>query len=234
MGRCAPPRALPREKALQLAAAHQADLAHQRASLILIGTGSPPAPAAPAQHRDAQLDREPMPGRSEEVGLHREPEVGRLHPVDRRQPAYLGRHCGLPLERFEVLDHRVAEHHVEGAIGQLTQACGVTGPRLDVLVHAWLGLQVDQHHPDVAPADQAALLPERVGPPDVEDAHGAAVLLAKALEDPRERFEAARPPRVRERAVRSGIREPPHEVAGTGAAQGPEYLSLTRRAHGPT
>src|SRR3954469_9032617 len=69
-----------REQLFELTPAHQADLAHQLTRGCGIAAGPAPADGAPTDDRDAESQREPVPGREQEVRFHREPEVRRLHP----------------------------------------------------------------------------------------------------------------------------------------------------------
>src|ERR1700756_4498909 len=133
------------------------------------------------QESDPELRRKPVPAWREEVRFDRKPEIWCLDPVMRRQSANLGGHCRLSFDGAEMLDHRVAEHHIERAIGEFGEVGRVAPPRFDVLMQRRPGIEIHQYDMNVLPAGPAALLPEGVGSSDVEDADGTLVLLHQSV-----------------------------------------------------
>ena len=65
---------------------------------------------------------QPVDEGREQVLLHRKPAIGRLDPVGPAYAADLGCEPALAVEIADVLDHRVAEDHVEGAIAERQRA----------------------------------------------------------------------------------------------------------------
>ncbi len=156
--------------------------------------------------------------------LDREPEVRCLDPVDRRQAADLLGHCGLPLVRFEVLDDRVAEDHVERLVGEGAQVRGVPLARSRfACMRASASRLTRTTSTSLRPA-QRARLPEGVRAADVEDAEAAASAEPHLVDEPREGLEATGAVDVRERSLRCRHSLRDEDVAG-------RQPGLSERAH---
>ena len=178
-----------------------------RTSLSPVRVGARPAPApAPApQQGDAHGDGQPVPRGRQEVRLDREPEVGRLDPVHRREPPHLAppsppvarksRRCSIT----ELLNTTSNE---PSGNSPRSVASPARGSMFACMRSSASRLTSTTSH--VRAPGPAALLPERVGAADVEDAHAA----CRAASAGRRR--SRRTPRsgvfagVGERAVRVG------------------------------
>ena len=154
-------------------AAQQPDGGHLASRGGVIRHARIPAQREALHQPRARLDRQVVEAGEEEVRLQRKAMVGRLDEKPPPDALDLGGHALLGREAADMLDHRVREHGIERAVGELWHRAAIADQLGEVGPVARVRHGIQQCDLQRGVRRDAQDVPEELGAADVEDVQRA-------------------------------------------------------------